>query len=115
MISSGINKTIGIEGIIGFFGSIGLPAYTAYLVSYGELFAGIALLLGLYSRLASLLLLVILVGALYMHVTAIMTPVTKPLFLSFLAVSIVITGPGFLAIKRLPGLDKVLPSFLRDR
>lgn len=43
----------GIEGVSGFFGSIGLPAagILAILVSLLEFFGGIAILLGIFTRL----------------------------------------------------------------
>lgn len=59
--------TFGVAGTVGFFGSIGYPPLFAYLVIAGEVLGGIALILGVWTRLVSLLLLPILLGALVLH------------------------------------------------
>lgn len=56
-----------IPGTVGFFESIGYPGFFAYLVIAGELLGGIALITGVYVRLASLLLIPILIGATIQH------------------------------------------------
>ncbi len=53
----------GIENIVGWFQSIGLPGFLAYGVGLVELIGGIMLVLGLYSRVVSGLLAIIMVGA----------------------------------------------------
>ncbi|MDN9011407.1 DoxX family protein [Brevibacillus laterosporus] len=53
----------GIENIVGFFESIGLPGFLAYVVGTIELVGGILLILGLGTRIISFLLMVIMVGA----------------------------------------------------
>ena len=60
-------ETFTIEGTVGFFESIGLPAIAAYLVIAGEILGGIALILGAFTRLAAWLSLPILLGATWMH------------------------------------------------
>jgi putative oxidoreductase len=57
-----------VAGTVGFFQSIGYPAAFAYLVILGEITGGLALLLGVWTRTASLLLLPIMVGATLQHV-----------------------------------------------
>lgn len=52
-------------GTAGYFASLGLPGALAYLVIAAELFGGIALILGAYSRWVSLALVPILLGAIY--------------------------------------------------
>ncbi|PVH30808.1 LysR family transcriptional regulator [Pararhodobacter oceanensis] len=52
-------------GTAAFFGSLGLPAPLAYLVIFAELFGGITLILGVYSRAVSLALVPILLGSIY--------------------------------------------------
>ena len=49
----------------GFFESIGLPGFLAYLVIAAELFGGLALILGFKTRLVSLALVPILLGAIF--------------------------------------------------
>lgn len=53
----------GIENIAGWFASIGLPSFLAYVVAFIELAGGIALILGLGTRIISALLALIMVGA----------------------------------------------------
>ena len=52
-------------GTVGYFASLGLPGPLAYLVIAAELFGGIALILGVYSRWVSLALVPILLGSIY--------------------------------------------------
>lgn len=59
--------TFGIPGTAGYFQSIGYPAAFAYLVILAEIGGGIALILGLYTRTISLLLLPVLLGATLQH------------------------------------------------
>ncbi|MRG85943.1 DoxX family protein [Salinibacillus xinjiangensis] len=53
----------GIENTVGWFSSIGLPGFLAYGVASVELVGGIALILGLFSRVVSGLLAITMVGA----------------------------------------------------
>jgi putative oxidoreductase len=57
----------GLGGTMGFFGSLGYPPVLGALVAFGETAAGIALLLGVRVRLASLLTLPIMAGATLAH------------------------------------------------
>lgn len=59
--------TFGFAGTAGFFESIGYPGFFAYLVILGEIGGGLALILGVQTRLISLLLLPIMIGATLQH------------------------------------------------
>ncbi len=52
-------------GTVGYFASLGLPGPLAYLVIAAELFGGIALILGVWTRTVSLALVPILLGSIY--------------------------------------------------
>ena len=52
-------------GTAKFFGSIGLPPELAYLVITAEILAGIALILGIYTRWVALAAVPILLGAIF--------------------------------------------------
>lgn len=54
-------------GTVQYFQSLGLPGPLAYVVMAAELFGGIALILGLWTRWVSLALLPILLGAVFAH------------------------------------------------
>jgi putative oxidoreductase len=53
----------GIENIVGWFNSLGLPGFLAYVVALIETIGGIALILGLGSRIVSAILALLLIGA----------------------------------------------------
>lgn len=59
--------TFGLAGTMGFFGSLGYPPVLGAIVALAETAAGIALILGVWTRAASLLTLPILVGAAMLH------------------------------------------------
>ena len=50
-------------GTVQFFGSLGLPGALAYLVILAEIVGGLALIAGVYSRIAAVALIPILLGA----------------------------------------------------
>ncbi|CAJ1003793.1 DoxX family protein [Brevibacillus aydinogluensis] len=56
-----LQKGLGV--VAEWFGSVGLPTWLAYLVTLAEVLGGMALVIGLAVRPASLLLAVIMVGA----------------------------------------------------
>lgn len=59
--------TFGIPGTVGFFESLGFPPLFAYLVIFGEIAGGLALITGVYARTAALLMVPILLGAVMQH------------------------------------------------
>ena len=56
-----------IAGTVGYFASLGLPSIVAYLTIFGEIAAGVALIAGIQTRLASILSVPILLGATFVH------------------------------------------------
>ena len=59
--------TFGLAGTMGFFGSIGYPPLLGAAVAVGDTLAGLALILGVRVRLASLAMVPVLVGATLTH------------------------------------------------
>jgi putative oxidoreductase len=53
----------GIENIVGWFESIGLPGFMAYGVALVEIIGGVALIIGLAPRLVSALFALLMIGA----------------------------------------------------
>ncbi|HCU24435.1 MAG TPA: hypothetical protein DF383_05395 [Deltaproteobacteria bacterium] len=53
----------GLEATVGMMTKHGMPAVLAYLVCFGELLGGIALLIGFLSRIAATGIVIIMVGA----------------------------------------------------
>ncbi|TKD72174.1 DoxX family protein [Pseudalkalibacillus hwajinpoensis] len=64
MLAHGIQKWMGIEGVVGMFQDmIGLPGFLAYIIAAIELIGGLALIVGLKVRIASILIGIIMIGA----------------------------------------------------
>jgi len=56
-----------IAGTVGYFASLGLPSIVAYLTIFGEIAGGVALILGMQTRLAAALSVPIMLGATIVH------------------------------------------------
>lgn len=109
-----------IAGTVGYFSSIGLPPIIAYLVIFGELVGGLALILGIQTRLAAALAVPILFGAAVMNGgngwlhSASGGGWEYAASLTVIAVSLAIMGSGqYLRININP-LNRFLPSTIRD-
>ena len=117
-IAHGLTKVLvfTIPGTVGFFDSLGLPAILAYLTIFAELAGGLALILGVATRLVSLAVLPVLLGAIWVHSgNGFMFSGTGggwefPAFWAVAQASIVLLGAGAFALK-LPVLDKKLGQF----
>ncbi len=53
----------GIDNIAGWFGNIGLPSFLAYVIAIIELVGGIAMILGIGTRIVSVLFALVMLGA----------------------------------------------------
>lgn len=121
LLSHGLLKVLvfTIPGTVGYFESLGLPSFAAYITIIGELAGGTAILLGLYTRLAALLSIPILVGAVGVHAANGWLFSNAgggwefPLLLVVLAVIVAIQGSGSFAIRKLPIVDAYIPTFLK--
>jgi putative oxidoreductase len=105
-----------IPGTVGFFESLGLPAILAYLTIIAEIGGGVALILGVATRLVSLALLPVLLGAIWVHSGAGWMFSNEgggwefPLFWAVAQAALVLLGSGAFALK-LPFVDKTLGQF----
>lgn len=96
-------------GTATFFGSLGLPAFAAYLVILAEVGGGLALIAGIQVRAVSLALVPVLLGAVWVHAgngwlfTAPMGGWEYPAFWTVALVAQALLGPGALAV-RMPDL-----------
>ena len=70
-IASGVNKFYTLNGTLTMFGQLGLPTFMAYLVAGGEVLLGIGLLIPRFVRFAAPGLIIIMIGAVFMHITKI--------------------------------------------
>lgn len=64
-LAHGLQKVTAIDGIIKFFGAIGLPAAFAYVVAFIETVGGVCLILGLFTRAAAAGIGLVLLGAIF--------------------------------------------------
>lgn len=55
----------GISNTVGYFDSLGIPGFMAYVIAVVELLGGIALILGLGTRIVTLLSSLIMIGAIF--------------------------------------------------
>ena len=61
----GLQKVQGIDGVVESFGKMGFPGGMAYLVTGIEFLGGICLVLGLGTRIASGLIIFVMLGAIF--------------------------------------------------
>lgn len=95
-----------LAGTAGYFESLGLPGFTAYLVFAAEAGGGLLLLLGVQARWVALALVPVLAGALWVHSGYGWVFSNEgggweyPLFLIVLAAVQALLGDGALALSR---------------
>ena len=101
-IVHGWAKLADLPGTVGFFSALGLPTFLAYVVAVIEFGGGLAMLLGIFARVAGALLAIVMLGA-------IITVKFKlgftggyefDLMLLLAALAVAAAGPGRLSIKR---------------
>ncbi|MBL3702179.1 DoxX family membrane protein [Sulfitobacter sp. BDSS02] len=105
-----------VPGTVGYFESLGLPGFLAYLTIFAELAGGAALILGIGTRVVSLALIPVLLGATWAHsgngwsFSGEGGGWEYPLFWTVAQVAVVLLGSGAYAM-RVPALDKALGQF----
>lgn len=62
----GIDKLTNLDGVIGFFGMLGLAPFVAYAVAIVETLGGLAMIVGYGARVAGLFLAGVMVGAIFL-------------------------------------------------
>jgi putative oxidoreductase len=101
-IMHGLPKFEGMDKTQGFFGSLGLPPELALPVGLLEVIGGFALIFGIATRIASILFVIEMTGAI------LAAKITKgfvggyelDLLLLAIAVSLLISGPGRVSLER---------------
>lgn len=106
--------TYGLDGTAGYFSSIGLPAWLAYLTFAAEAAGGVMLVLGIYTRAVALSLVPALAGAIiWAHgangwvFTAPGGGWEYPLFLIAASIAQALLGDGAFALRPSPKLAGV--------
>lgn len=102
-----------IPGTVGYFESLGLPGALAYLTIFAELAGGLALVLGIGTRIVSIALVPVLLGAVWAHsgngwaFSSAGGGWEYPLFWAVVQGVVAVLGRGAFAL-RLPELDRRL-------
>jgi putative oxidoreductase len=103
-IMHGLPKFENTQGTQGFFGSVGLPPDLALPIAFLEVIGGIALLLGIFTRIASILFIIEM--ALAVSIVKATNGFTGQggyeidLVLMSIAISLLLSGPGRMSIER---------------
>jgi putative oxidoreductase len=94
-----------VPGFAGFLAQVGMPSFMALPVIAAELVGGVALVLGVYSRVVGVLLLPVLLGALMVHsgngwlFTAANGGWEYPAFLVVATLTVILCGDGAFALR----------------
>lgn len=105
-----------IPGTVAFFESLGLPGLLAYVTIFAELAGGLALVLGIGTRIVSLGLIPILLGATWAHsgfgwsFSSAGGGWEFPLFWTVVQGAVAVLGRGAFAL-RINGLDRRFGQF----
>jgi putative oxidoreductase len=95
-----------LPGTVGFFESIGLPGFLAYVVTFAEIGGGALLILGYRTRAVAWALTPVLLGATWAHLgngwlfTNANGGWEYPLFLVVAGIAVALLGPGAWAIDK---------------
>lgn len=103
-LANGISKfTGGIENTVGWFDSIGIPGFLAYVIAIIELVGGIAMILGLGTRIVSVLFGVIMIGAIFTvnFAEGFLNGYVYDLVLLIISVHLFLNGSRLLSLDRL--------------
>lgn len=92
-IVAGWGKFTDIGATVGFFATLGFPAFLAYLVTAVELLGGVAVILGVFTRTAGALLAITMAVAIVVTYKDISTVFT-PLALFFSSLALFFAGSG---------------------
>ena len=111
-IMHGVQKVFvkGLPGVAGFLGSIGMtpPLFWAYVLTFAEVVGGVALIVGVLTRVAALSLSVTMVVAIasVLWVKGFFLPGYEfALTLLGASIALALTGPGRYAVDRWLGLE----------
>lgn len=117
-IAHGLTKVFvfTIPGTVGYFESLGLPAIAAYITIAVELLGGLALVFGVATRLVSVALIPVLLGAVWVHSGNGWSFNNQgggweyPIFWAITQIAIALLGSGAYALK-IPLINKLLGRY----
>jgi putative oxidoreductase len=97
----GVQKFLYLDQTVAFFKMVGLPPFLSYLIAAIETLSGLALLLGLFTEIASALIVIVMIGAIVTVKGAkgFVGGYEFDLLILLAALSLIFTGPGTWSIK----------------
>ncbi len=104
-VAHGWGKIGMMDGTVSFFGTLGLAPFFAYLVSWVEFLAGLAMILGVCTKWAGILLALVMAGAIWYVKGAMgfLGGYELDLTLLLVALGVAFTGPGSFTVHKLFG------------
>lgn len=99
-INAGWMKVTHIDMILGFFSNMNIPPVLTYIVAYGELVAGVLIVLGLFTRYASAFVAVVIIVATFLTFKNAPDTLVGHLAIIAAAVALIGNGAGKFAIKK---------------
>ena len=89
-----------LGGTMGLFGITFAPTFWGFMAAFAEAIGGLLIVLGFFFRPATLLVIINMFVAVYMHVTVIKGGHEPALLFGIVALSLFITGPGRYSIDK---------------
>ncbi len=99
-INAGWMKVTNMDMILGFFGALGIPTFLTYIVAYGELIAGVLLVIGLFTRYAALFVTVVIIVATCLTFKNAPDTLAGHLAIIAAAIALIGTGEGKFSVKK---------------
>ena len=93
-IFTGWVKVADMASTIGFFATLGIPAFLAYIVGYLELIGGILLVLGIWTQKSAVILALIMVVAVWLTMAGGFQAFGTPLAVLAGLLSLIASGSG---------------------
>lgn len=93
-VYEGWAKVSDMAHTVGFFASLGIPTFLAYVVAYVELVGGALLIVGFWSCVTAIALAIVMVGAVYFTQANGITSFGFPLAILAALLSLVASGSG---------------------
>lgn len=98
-IFAGWTKVADMTSTVGFFATLGIPAFLAYVVGYLELIGGILLVLGVWTQKSAIILALIMIVAVWLTMAGGFQIFSTPLVTLAGLLSLIVSGPGAYAIR----------------
>ncbi len=100
-IIAGYMKLADMQGTVAMFDAMAFAAFWAYVVTFVELIGGIAILLGMYTRIAAFLLAIVMIVAFFITYKNAPAMAMYPVSIFFSLVALVLAGAGSYAIMKM--------------